>query len=132
MYGRPLLAFSVREARLSPSVSAEAPGYTACTVTTGGAISGYCAIGSERIDARPASTMKVEMTAAKSGRSMKKRENMVFPCAYFDAAPEGALAGLPGAVGAPDAGAELASLIGPPGCSLATPVTVTVSPALSP
>src|SRR5207253_11462805 len=105
----------------------------ACTLTTGGASSGYCGIGSERIDARPASTMNVEMTAAKRGRSIKKRENMVFPCAYFDAAPVGALAGLPGgAPGAPDAGAELASLIGPPGCSLATPLTITLSPAFRP
>jgi hypothetical protein len=37
---------------------------------------GYCAIGSTRIDARPASTRKIEMTAAKIGRSMKKREIM--------------------------------------------------------
>ena len=43
--------------------------------TTGGAISGYCAIGSARIAARPASTMKIESTAAKIGRSMKKRES---------------------------------------------------------
>src|SRR6185295_19284407 len=47
----------------------------AVTVTTGGAISGYCAIGSTRIAASPASTMKIESTAAKIGRSMKKREN---------------------------------------------------------
>ena len=46
------------------------------TVTTGGAISGYCAIGSTRIAARPAITMKIESTAAKIGRSMKKREIM--------------------------------------------------------
>jgi multidrug efflux pump subunit AcrB len=46
------------------------------TVTTGGAISGYCAMGSERIAARPASTRNSEMTAAKIGRSMKKRESI--------------------------------------------------------
>src|SRR6266853_1467621 len=45
-------------------------------VTTGGAISGYWAIGRLRIAARPAITMKIESTAAKIGRSMKKRENM--------------------------------------------------------
>src|SRR5438067_5793347 len=50
----------------------------ACTVTTGGAISGYCAIGRLLIAARPASTMKIERTAAKIGRSMKKRESMLF------------------------------------------------------
>src|SRR5437762_6332287 len=104
----------------------------ACTLTTGGAISGYCAIGSERIDARPASTMNVEMTAANRGRSIKKRENMVCPCAYLDAAPGPAFAGPVGEAGAAGAGAELASLIGPPGWSLATPLTNTLSPAFSP
>ena len=52
-------------------------------MTTGGAISGYCAIGSVRIAARPASTRKIEITAAKIGRSMKKRENMGGLLAYF-------------------------------------------------
>ena len=55
-------------------VSAEAPGYTARTVTTGGAISGYCATGSTRIAASPAITMKMDSTVAKIGLSMKKRE----------------------------------------------------------
>src|SRR3954471_9003614 len=50
----------------------------ACTVTTGGAMSGYCAMGNVRIAARPASAMKMDRTAAKIGRSMKKRENMLF------------------------------------------------------
>src|ERR1051326_8640881 len=76
MFGTPLIAFSMGDATVCSSVWADAPGYTAWTVTTGGAISGYCAIGSERIAARPASTMKIEITAANSGRSMKKRENM--------------------------------------------------------
>src|SRR6187402_3378629 len=48
----------------------------AVTVTTGGAISGYCAIGSERLADSPAMTMKIASTAAKIGRSMKNRENM--------------------------------------------------------
>ena len=48
----------------------------AVTVTTGGAISGYCAIGRFRIAARPAMTIKTERTAAKIGRSMKNLENM--------------------------------------------------------
>src|SRR6476660_8304372 len=48
----------------------------ACTCTTGGAISGYCAIGRPRMEASPAMTMKMDRTAAKIGRSMKKRENM--------------------------------------------------------
>src|SRR3954465_6898568 len=50
----------------------------ACTVTTGGAISGYCAIGKGRTAAGPASAVKAARTAAKIGRSMKKRENMLF------------------------------------------------------
>ena len=37
------------------------------TVTTGGAISGYCAIGSTRIAARPAMTMNTDNTAPKTG-----------------------------------------------------------------
>src|SRR5690349_18854147 len=45
----------------------------------GGAISGYWAIGSTRMAARPASAMKIESTAAKIGRSMKKRENIISP-----------------------------------------------------
>ncbi len=76
MSSTPLMAFSRGAATDSASTVAEAPGYTARTCTTGGAISGYCAIGSTRIAVRPASTMKSEMTTAKMGRSMKKRENI--------------------------------------------------------
>src|SRR6185503_2514394 len=53
------------------------------TVTTGGAISGYCAIGSTRIAARPAMVMKTEITAAKIGLSMKNRENIYLFCGGF-------------------------------------------------
>src|SRR5258708_30898968 len=77
MFGTPLIAFSIGAATVCSSVSADAPGYTAVTLTTGGAISGYCAIGSVRIAARPASTRNSDITAAKIGRSMKKRENML-------------------------------------------------------
>jgi hypothetical protein len=45
-------------------------------VTTGGAISGYCAMGRVRMAARPASTRNSEITAAKIGRSMKNLLNM--------------------------------------------------------
>jgi hypothetical protein len=51
-------------------------------VTTGGAISGYWAIGSERIAARPATMSNTEMTTAKIGRSMKNRENIGAYSAY--------------------------------------------------
>src|SRR5438876_6793683 len=77
MFGTPLIAFSIGEATVCSSTSADAPGYTVLTVTTGGAISGYCAIGRLRIAESPASTRNTEITAAKIGRSMKKRENMV-------------------------------------------------------
>src|SRR5437016_1702219 len=70
------MAFSIGAATVCSITSAEAPGYTACTVTTGGAMSGYCAMGRLRIAARPASTMKMDSTAAKIGRSMKNLENM--------------------------------------------------------
>src|SRR5512138_643973 len=76
MCGTPLIAFSSGAATVSSSTLADAPGYTAVTVTTGGAISGYWAIGRLRIAESPASTRKIEITAAKIGRSMKKRENM--------------------------------------------------------
>src|SRR5213592_100403 len=76
MCSTPLIAFSSGAATVCSITSALAPGYTATTLTTGGAISGYCAIGSERIADRPAMTKKIDSTAAKIGRSMKKRENM--------------------------------------------------------
>src|SRR5438876_873169 len=76
MFGTPLIAFSIGEATVCSSTSADAPGYTALTVTTGGAISGYWAIGRLRIADKPASTRNTEITAAKIGRSIKKRENM--------------------------------------------------------
>src|SRR5213596_2777922 len=76
MCGTPLIAFSSGEATVSSSTVADAPGYVAVTVTTGGAISGYWAIGRLRIADSPASTRNTEITAAKIGRSIKKRENM--------------------------------------------------------
>src|SRR5258705_7061740 len=98
MCGTPLIAFSSGDATVSSSTLAEAPGYTALTVTTGGAISGYCAIGRLRIADRPASTRNTEITAAKIGRSMKKRENMFgCPRAYFFAGGAAGAESAPGA-----------------------------------
>ena len=139
MLGTPLIAFSIGAATVCSSVSADAPGYTACTVTTGGAISGYCAIGSVRIAARPASTRNMEITAAKIGRSMKKRENMEVSSVRYALGADLASAGgaAPGAAGAPGvapgapAGAP-PSLIGAPGRSFATPSTITASPGFKP
>src|SRR6516225_2701474 len=42
----------------------------------GGVMSGYCAMGRLTTAMRPASTMTIEMTHAKTGRSMKKRANI--------------------------------------------------------
>ncbi len=42
---------------------------------------GYCSTGSRTIASTPASAMKIAMTHAKIGRSMKKRDSML---AYFD------------------------------------------------
>ncbi len=102
MSSTPLMAFSRGAATVCSSTVAEAPGYTARTCTTGGAISGYCAIGKTRIAARPASTMNSAMTTAKMGRSMKKRESMAAP--YFFGGVSPALGGGP-FPGAPGGGA---------------------------
>ena len=71
----------------------------AATSTWGGAISGYWAMGRLRMAARPAITMKIEITMAKMGRSMKKRENMADqpPCFWAAGADSGvaSLAGSP-------------------------------------
>src|ERR1051325_3998858 len=48
--------------------------------TLGGATSGYCAIGSRRIAATPASMMTIESTHAKTGRFAKKRASMSVAC----------------------------------------------------
>jgi hypothetical protein len=40
------------------------------------AICGYCAMGSDGMQIPPASTIKIEQTAAKIGRLMKKSTNM--------------------------------------------------------
>jgi hypothetical protein len=45
----------------------------------GGVICGYCATGRFGIATRPASVMTIDITEAKIGRSMKKRENTAVP-----------------------------------------------------
>src|SRR5258705_13545501 len=86
MCDTPLIEFPSGDATVSSTTLADAPGYTALTVTTGGAISGYCEIGRLRIAERPASTRNTEITAAKIGRSIKKREN-IFGCPRATSAP---------------------------------------------
>ena len=75
----PVIAFSIGAATVCSSTKADAPGYTAVTCTTGGAISGYCAMGRARMAAKPANTITIEITNAKIGLSIKNRENMVIP-----------------------------------------------------
>src|SRR5688572_12473905 len=44
--------------------------------TLGGAMSGYCSIGRNRIEPAPASMITIEITHAKIGRSTKMRDSM--------------------------------------------------------
>ena len=76
MLSTPLICCSIGEATEFASVCESAPGYVAVTVTWTGVIVGYCATGSCVIATRPASERMMATTAAKIGRSMKKRENM--------------------------------------------------------
>ena len=72
----PLICASIGAATESANVFESAPGYVAETVTWTGVIVGYCWTGSTYIATRPARLMMIATTAAKIGRSMKKRENM--------------------------------------------------------
>src|SRR5882762_4319992 len=56
---------------VSWTVVADAPGYVVPICTEGGAIGGYCSIGSATIDKAPATIIRIAMTIAKIGRSMK-------------------------------------------------------------
>src|SRR5688572_14099996 len=56
---------------VSSSVRADAPGYVALIEIAGGAIAGYCAIGSRKIEIAPASMITSAITHAKMGRLMK-------------------------------------------------------------
>ncbi len=76
MLSTPLICASIGAATDSATVCESAPAYIVLTVTCTGMIVGYCSIGSARIAIRPASTMIVDTTTAKTGRSMKNRENI--------------------------------------------------------
>src|SRR3970040_329046 len=81
MLSTPLISCSSGVATVLPTVSAEAPAYWALTVMEGGAISGYCATGSVKKATPPISVIRIDITAAKIGRSMKKWE--IFIAAAF-------------------------------------------------
>src|SRR6266700_2953269 len=100
------------------------------TLTVGGAISGYCAIGRIFSETAPAIRMMMESTPANTGRSMKKRENTaailqragVEAGADAGVAPDAAGAAAPpppaGGALAPPAGADAAcGATGAPGRS---------------
>src|SRR3954468_18344277 len=85
MRSTPLTSASIGVATVSATVLALAPGYVAVTWTVGGATSGYCAIGSCVSETTPTIRMTIDSTAAKIGRSMKKREIIAAPlkqCLY--------------------------------------------------
>src|SRR3954469_12011834 len=75
MLSTPLICCSMGEATELASVAESAPGYVADTVTWTGVMLGYCETGSRYIDTPPARQMMRATTAAKIGRSMKKRES---------------------------------------------------------
>src|SRR4029077_10789933 len=74
MLSTPFTCVSMGAATAWAIVSASAPGYEVDTVTTGGEISGYCAIGRLIIAPSPAITMTRERTIAKIGRWIQNRE----------------------------------------------------------
>lgn len=71
------MASSSGVATVSAMTLGLAPGYTARTCTLGGTTSGYSLIGSSGMAIRPAAKMMIDSTAAKIGRSMKKREKSI-------------------------------------------------------
>ena len=75
MSSTPLTCCSIGAAMVVATTSALAPGYWQLTCTVGGVMRGYCASGKENSATPPASVMTMDSTAAKIGRSMKKREN---------------------------------------------------------
>src|SRR6185369_15636937 len=74
MSSTPFTSCSIGVATVSAMTSGGAPGYDARTTIVGGTTSGYCATGSETYAIEPRMTVTIERTAAKIGRSMKKRE----------------------------------------------------------
>src|SRR5215510_4856849 len=74
IFSTPLICCSIGVTTVEATTSALAPGYCPVTLITGGAISGYCAIGRRENDTPPTITKTIETTAAKIGRSMKKCE----------------------------------------------------------
>src|SRR5260221_11555098 len=64
---------------VSCTVVAEAPGYVVLICTEGGAIGGYCSIGRPKIANANATMIRMAMTIAKIGRSMKNLAMLLRP-----------------------------------------------------
>src|SRR6516162_4166965 len=79
MFSTPLTCCSIGAATVSATTWALAPGNWQATWMVGGVISGYWAIGRLTADISPTRTMTIEMTQAKTGRSMKKRASTSSP-----------------------------------------------------
>jgi len=75
----PVSCCSITWVTVEAVVSAEAPGKVAVTLTEGGAMPGYCATGRVMIASTPTPMIRIEITQAKTGRSMKKRA-IARPC----------------------------------------------------
>src|SRR5260221_3437412 len=77
MFSVPLICSSRGDATVSAITLGLAPGNCALTTMVGGTTSGYSEIGSWNRDATPARKMTTEITTAKIGRSMKKRDRFM-------------------------------------------------------
>src|SRR5512138_2020497 len=77
MFSTPLISCSSGAATVSAITFGFAPGYCARTCTDGGTTSGYWLIGSCHTARAPIRKMMIDSTAAKIGRSMKKRANFM-------------------------------------------------------
>src|SRR3954470_18940078 len=75
----PVSCCSMTCVTLDSSVSADAPGYAARTLTEGGAMSGYCSTGSQMMPPTPPIMIRMEITQANTGRSMKVLETIDYP-----------------------------------------------------
>src|SRR5579863_4944731 len=74
MPSTPLTCCSIGCATVSTSVLALAPGYVVVTWIVGGVMFGYCATGSVNSATPPITSVRIAMTLARTGRSMKNFE----------------------------------------------------------
>src|SRR5690348_11266210 len=77
MFSTPLISCSSGAATVSAITFGFAPGYCARTMTEGGTTSGYWLIGNFHMAIAPMRKTMIESTAAKVGRSTKKRANFI-------------------------------------------------------